>query len=307
MANTHPHHPRSSLSVRSRWAPSLPRTWPWLLALLLLSPSLTSPLLAQVEVRHLGNEGFLLSAGDDKVLIDALYGDGLAGYPVVPADLRRQIETAEGDFADVDLVLASHFHGDHFDADAVVRHLKANPRARFASTPQAVEALTERGVSEATAAAFWPAAETFESYEYSGVKATALRFHHGRSSAQNLGWVIEIGGMTFLHLGDTVVTPDELATLPIDRFAIDVALVPYWYFDSKGLHPVLDRLEARHLVAMHFPAADAPANYFGTTGDLQGQIAACRKGAPEAWMAHRPGETRRYSPRVTAGSPATPE
>ena len=38
-------------------------------------------------------------------------------------------------------MLASHHHGDHFDAEAVARHLASNPGARFVSTRQAVDRL----------------------------------------------------------------------------------------------------------------------------------------------------------------------
>ena len=47
-------------------------------------------------------------------------------------------------FAGVDLILASHFHGDHFDAASVARHLRANPEAVFLSTNQAVAELCEQ-------------------------------------------------------------------------------------------------------------------------------------------------------------------
>lgn len=256
-----------------------------------------SPAWAQVEVRHLGNEGFLISAGEKKVLIDALFGDGLSGYPAVPKVLRKEIEAAEGDFAGVDLVLASHFHGDHFDAAAVARHLEANPRSHFVSTLQAAEKLRAQGVDSTRMTGFWPKTEEQEVYQRDGLSVTALRFHHGNSPAQNLGLLIHIGGLDIIHLGDTAITPDEIGSLPLDEVSIDVALVPYWYFDSKSLHPVLDLLNAKHLVAMHFPATDAPANYFGEAGDLEGQIKASQAGAPQAWMAYRSDETRTYSPR----------
>ena len=44
----------------------------------------------------------------------------------------------------VDLILATHNHADHFDPIAVGRHLRANPEARFVSTKQAVKSLRDR-------------------------------------------------------------------------------------------------------------------------------------------------------------------
>ncbi len=42
-----------------------------------------------VEVTYLGNEGFLIAAGDVRVVVDALFDDGIKGYPTVPPGPRR--------------------------------------------------------------------------------------------------------------------------------------------------------------------------------------------------------------------------
>ena len=57
------------------------------------------------------------------------------------ADLRRRIETAEGEFDRLDLVLVTHSHKDHFNAAAVIRHFGNNPQAQLISTPEVVEAV----------------------------------------------------------------------------------------------------------------------------------------------------------------------
>ena len=120
------------------------KTWPWrsFAATVVWLPA-WQPAAAQVEVTYLGNEGFLLTAGETRVLVDALYGDGIPGYPAVPRDVRRELEAGRGRFAGVDLVLASHAHADHFDPAAVARHLRANPAALFLSTREAVAAVRD--------------------------------------------------------------------------------------------------------------------------------------------------------------------
>lgn len=277
--------------------PRAPQRDTALLTLLLLLIG-CAPLLAQVEIRYLGNEGFLLSDGQHRVLIDALFGDGLKGYPTVPAKLRRQIESAQGDFAAIDLVLASHVHGDHFDAAAVAEHLRTNARAHFISTPQAIEALRASGIPERRSTALWPAVEAPAIYgdgdSVTGPVVTAMHFHHGASEAQNLGLMIELGGLRILHLGDTSADLDDLEKMPFDGRRPDIVLLPYWILESASQRRMLDALGAEHWIVMHFPAADAPANYFGRHRDLAGQIAASRALAPRAWLAHRAGEARRY-------------
>ena len=246
-----------------------------------------------VEVRYLANEGFLIAAGEAKVLIDALYGEGIRGYPAVPTDIRRRAEAAEGEFAGVDLVLASHFHGDHFDARSVARHLAANPKARFVSTQQAAEQV--RGKVAASAdrvSGLWPAEGERVAIEHAGIRVTALRLHHGRLSAQNVGLIVEIAGVKLIHLGDTGVTVEEIRPLGLRREKIDVALVPYWHIGG----PVVDELGARHVVAIHLPSPDAPRDYFEGTGNLEGQIETIRAEAPAVWVPLEPLESRSFEP-----------
>lgn len=250
---------------------------------------------AQVEIHHLGNEGFLLQSAQHAVLIDALFGEGLTGYPVVPETVRDDMEEARGVYAEVDLVLASHVHADHFNAQAVARHLRANPEAHFVSTRQAAKALRATGIDTQRVHGFWPSSGQSPGLTHFGVDVRALRFHHGNST-QNLGLLVDLGGLSILHLGDTVITPEELAALPMGDVTIDIAMVPYWMLEAPRGRRVLEQLAPRHVIAMHFPASDAPANYFGARQDLPGQIKACQDALPDAWMAYRSGTSRTYSP-----------
>lgn len=172
------------------------------------------------EITYLANEGFLLAGGGEKVLVDALFGDGLAGYAVVPAELRSKLEAAQPPFDGVDLVLATHFHDDHFDPRAVGRFLAAAPQARFVSTPQAVERLrTEYDGFEGIAPrvrAVLPAEGDAERLESDGVALTVYNLHHGRGRPiENLGFLVEVGGARLLHVGDTMVDAEELAVLDL--------------------------------------------------------------------------------------------
>ena len=264
-----------------------------------------------VEITYLGNEGFLIAASETRVLVDALYGDGLRGYPVVPAAERRRAEEATGPFAGVDLVLASHHHGDHFDPAAVGRHLAHNPEARFVSTEQAVESL-RRGFAgwadvAGRVAGFWPAEGERAAFEHAGVRLTVLNLHHGRGRkppVQNLGLLIDVGGLRLLHLGDTEVDADDVRPYKLREEGIDVALVPYWFFLDDSFRPVLDEIGARHAVAMHLPSPDAPKSYFEPGNDLEGLKAAIRGRDPRTWVPEGAPATKRFHPSASAAAPA---
>lgn len=254
------------------------------------------PAAAQVDVTYLGNEGFLLSAGDTRILVDALYGDGLAGYPVVPRDIRRELEAGRGRFAGVDLVLASHHHGDHYDPSAVARFLRAQPDARFVSTRQAVERLRDDGLADRVHG-YWPAEAESETLELDGIKLTVLNLHHGRDrrpEVQNLGFVIEIGGLCVLHVGDTEVSAKEIDVYGLGDAGIDVGLMPVWFFDWPEWRPVLDEIRPRHLVAMHMASPTAPSSYFGPAGGFDRRVAGVRQAVDNVWLPTQALAQRRF-------------
>ena len=241
-----------------------------------------------VRITYVGNEGFLIEVAGRKVLIDALYRSGVPGYVAHPPERRRQLERADAPFDNVDVVLATHYHADHFDPMAVGSHLVNNRRAQFVSTNQAVLALEDefpawRHILPRVTASL-PAEGTLDTLDLGGVQVTSLNLHHGRSRpVENLGFVIEIDGWRFLHIGDTEATPDELASLGLGELDIDVFFVPYWflaYSDWDGqIEPAVG---SPTLVPMHIPPRDDPRGYLDDLGGFNGTIKFIRSKYPAA-------------------------
>jgi L-ascorbate metabolism protein UlaG (beta-lactamase superfamily) len=217
------------------------------------------------NVSYLGNEGFLVECSGKRVLVDALQGDGLRGYVALGGEARERLEAARPPFDDVDLILVSHFHPDHFDAAAVVGYLEREPSAVFVSSEQAIAALQEFVyVDEAMARRIHglhpPAGERVE-IQAKGIDLTVMSFHHGRSEAQNLGLIVDLDGFRFLHVGDTEATWEEFRSWGMAEERLDVAFIPSWLLREPGWKEAL--AGAEHIVAMHIASPGAPASYFG--------------------------------------------
>jgi len=83
-----------------------------------------------LDVTYIGNAGFMIQAGGKKVLVDALFEkttDVLGPSP----ELLSQMMEAHGPFADVDLLLVTHPHGDHFNAKPTVEFLLHHAHCQF--------------------------------------------------------------------------------------------------------------------------------------------------------------------------------
>lgn len=266
--------PRSRATVRP--APADPGR----AALLLLLPALALVLLAGlwaasagaapppeaggVELVFLANEGFLLRAGGDAVLIDAFLSQPYKVYGALPPEVDRRLRAGEPPFDRVRLALASHVHPDHFQPAPARVFLAANPTAQLASSAQVLAALGQGWTPPDGVAArlrrVEPAAGGSAALTAGGVRVEVLRLRHTNRrfyDVTNLGHLVHLGGRTVLHVGDAEGRPENFAPYRLNERRLDVAIVPYWYLlSAEGRALVAASLPAAHTVAAHVPPAE---------------------------------------------------
>jgi L-ascorbate metabolism protein UlaG (beta-lactamase superfamily) len=177
----------------------------------------------------LGQAGFLLETGSSRILIDPYLSDSLAAKyrgTARPHIRMRPAPADPGSLRDIDLVLASHGHGDHLDPGSLGPLAAANPQCLFVAPASCAALAKSRGVP----ADRLVEADAFVSFEAAGLTVHALPSaheeleidDHGRHLA--LGYVIEAGGFVVYHSGDCAPYPgleDNLAP-----FAVDLGLLP---------------------------------------------------------------------------------
>ena len=112
--------------------------------------------------------------------------------------------------------------------------------------------------------------------EVADIDVEVLNLHHGRQRdplVENLGFVVRMGGFSFLHMGDTEATPEEIGSLDLGARNIDIAFVPFWLLEERqNARSYLEAIGAATVVAMHIPASDAPPSYLAPGKDLEDLI-----------------------------------
>lgn len=247
--------------------------------------------LVPLEITYIANEGFLIAAGEDKILIDALQRGGIALYEAPSPALAEEMESAQGRFSGVSLVLVSHHHRDHFSARSVARHLQSNPQAKLVSSQQVVEevkeVLPENSSTAVRMSGAYPGGADRSRHTVGGVTLELFRLSHGAgrfASIQNLGQIFTVGGRKFLHIGDAEIIDRNFSihNLPGEKF--DYAFIPYWYLtDKEGQRIVREHIRPKHIIAMHIP----PAELVQQTREIQAAF-------PHAVVFSHSGETRRF-------------
>ena len=218
---------------------------------------------AGLTLTYVANAGFLVEADGVRVLIDGMMEQSFPPYVRLPREARRAMTEGAPPFDDLDLILATHIHGDHFEASAVASYLRSHAETRFVSTPQAVGELSRRqGFADFRSRVRGSIPVEGERIDLSalgldlpdGLGGELLYLHHGRGrSVQNLGFLLQISGWTLLHIGDTEAVR-SMARYGLPTEQIDVAFVPDWYFRAapwKGKVPEL--IGACRHVVMHLP------------------------------------------------------
>lgn len=235
------------------------------------------------DVRYVANSGMLVSVSGRRFLIDAPIRDGIAPYATSSTAERALLEGARGPYEAVDAILITHWHEDHFNAEAVAAHLSSSPRTIIVSSPEVVERVWAAvpGLPAARIRAVLPAPGQSEQVDVGGVAVHVLRIRHNpsrRLPEQHVGFLIG-GPAPVLHVGDADPAADNftvLKSLP----SVDLALLPFWYVADEGNRRIVTQaIRPRRLVAMHVPPGDAEKVAAGLRAAKVGAVIAAVPGA----------------------------
>lgn len=205
-----------------------------------------------VRVTYVTNSGFLVSAGGKKILIDALIG-GLK-EPAMPDYETQLIQNSQPPFDHIDLILATHAHGDHFSASMVADYLEKNPGTVFISTTQATSQMP--GFGERVIALDAREGNPQEA-NVNGINVKAIYISHGTPPAgeeeiYNNGYVVDINGFKLFHMGDIEEIRDvEPYDLPASK--LDLAfIVHFLFYNSSSRNIIANKIAARYVIPIHY-------------------------------------------------------
>ena len=178
----------------------------------------------------LGQAGFLIRAGDVRLVIDPYLSDSLAEKyrgSRFPHVRRMPPPLGPEELLALDFVFCTHAHSDHMDPGTLGVLAGINPQCRFVLPRATVATAESRGVPPARMIA----ADAGENGPLvPGIRWRTLASAHEElkvDAAGNplyLGYILELHGATVYHSGDCVPYPGLAADLR--RQAVDVAILP---------------------------------------------------------------------------------
>lgn len=232
---------------------------------------------SQIDLLFVANEGVLLTTSNRKVAIDCMFDAPNPAYAAPPAAMLQAMKMGAAPFDDLDLILLTHDHPDHYTPGLVAQALSHNRRVVFVAPVDAVEAL-ERAAPDWTSIRDRVVAVTidvraqFDSV-INGMRVQAYRtLHSGAAETpQNLVYLLEMDGRTIFHEGDSDGSVQTYETLGLAEKSIDLALVHFWFpTNVDGEAIIRGILKPQHVGLFHLPLrleSDAPSTIAQVAGN----------------------------------------
>ena len=178
----------------------------------------------------LGQSGFLLQWKGKRVLIDPYLSESLTKkYEATDKPHRRMSERViyPALLKKIMIVSSSHNHTDHLDAETLIPILNNNPGITFI-IPEANRSFVAERVKckrEFPVGLNDGQSVIIDEFTFRGIPAKHNEIERdGNGHCRYMGYVIEFGGHTIYHSGDTLLF-DKMVEL-LKPFSVDVAILP---------------------------------------------------------------------------------
>ena len=234
--------------------------------------------------QYLANEGLMVVHGETKVVFDPLFRNSYGQYQLLPKPMEEALFAGTPPFDGIDAVFISHYHGDHFSPEDILRLLKGQLGIRLYAPLQAVTGLRsvageqDGPVLDRVTAVDLAYKDAPIALEMEGLVIEAVRIPHsgwptGRLDVENISWRVTLNETTtVLHMGDA--DPNDVHferdAAYWDKGHTHMAFPPYWFFMSPGGRGILKtRVKADHNVGVHVPVS-VPADSARRPVELRG-------------------------------------
>jgi L-ascorbate metabolism protein UlaG (beta-lactamase superfamily) len=215
-----------------------------------------------ISLTYIANCGFLIEIDDQKIIIDGLFKLGHNRYPTPDTSTQRILASNQYPFNNINLILVSHTHVDHFDKEMVLACMLNNPFAKLLCPQQVIDSLSENkntyNIIKERIIGCTPDPNTSQLIHFGNIEVHACRLPHVGGEkfkdVQNIAFLISSKGKSIFHSGDIdPLQSHKYSGIKISELNVDIGLINEDYAKIENAGLTSEFINAKHNIAMHLP------------------------------------------------------
>lgn len=204
------------------------------------------------------NTGLLIQCGKTKILLDSIFGAGGHRFSSPSQTLWQQIKQGEGIFSQVQYLLFSHDHADHFSAEMTLEYLQMQKVKGIFLPEDAggkwfLDAIVQRNVPCLQFPRCHPQYRTYLLSQDVRLKAYAMR-HQGEAyrDVAHMCFLLTMQGEKFLFTADVDFVHEDFSLFSNMNFTA-VFVNPLFFHSKEGQCILREQLRTKEVVVYHLP------------------------------------------------------
>lgn len=217
-----------------------------------------------IRISEVLNAGVLIEASNTKILIDGIHYTKSFEWSSIDENLMHQIIYTNKDFQNINFLLFSHQHCDHFDRDKTLEYTKYNDVEKLAICDFRNEELEKNGILEELKTNFFEVG-TFDTAD---IRINYFKTKHLKDEQYGINhysFIINTNNKNILYLGDADFGKKETLE-PLMNYKIDVIIAPFIIATSVIGINFINETNPDFLILNHLPnKEDDKYNYRSIT------------------------------------------
>lgn len=218
-----------------------------------------------VSVALLGNAGVMLQYEGIKILLDGLYLDDSGLFSNIPQSVLNRLLYSKNEFSDIDYLLFSHCHPDHFNKQLLFQFLLNHSPKQVVLPAYAQESRSVISFLNEKQISFTALNNNGKSRVFSfsnNLYVTALpTVHMGNQFAEipHFSYLFTMGMRNILFLADAACNAEHLQCIarePIDS----VFVTPLFFHDKVGQNIIKEMICPNQIFIYHMPFIENDKN-----------------------------------------------
>ena len=215
----------------------------------------------KVKVTYIANDGVMIEFEDQKVVIDAINRtSNLTGWVSPSSAALRAVENGDPPYDNIDVIMITHGHGDHYATSAVRNYLSNNPQTKLIA-PSSIRNTFGASSSQLVHISL----DKFErtNQTLNGINIDILQVEHfdqfgnNFSGLESYAYVVQIKDKKFFHAGDIDYVDSKLDLFNLLPDNITAAFIPTFgnLVNAENRDALINHINPKHVVGLHFQTA----------------------------------------------------